>query len=164
MLTADHPNAKWLHQLYFGAAAIENDSALTAETRKAKKAEHIKLMTSRMSPGWVIHTGGIKLAATVTSDWISEYHDRRKALTNGTFRAIRIDQILADDLYGIIYGTFAAEQNGEAIEMMGVGAWRFENDLVVEHWEMPPGDVWDDLFLAGDPDFQGTAEEFWRKK
>jgi hypothetical protein len=34
----------------------------------------------------------------------------------------------------------------------------------VEHWEIPPGEAWDNYFLAADPKFKGTAEEFWLKK
>ena len=164
MMTADHPNAVWLAQLYRGPAAIENDPMLDRETRESKKAEHLKLMFSKLAPNWIIHTGGIRLAATGDSAFATAMGNRRKTLSNGSFRTIEIDQILADDEYGVLHGTFRAERDGRVVKWVAVGVWRFENGLAVEHWEACPGGEWDQFFLAEDPDFKGTAEEFWLKK
>ena len=92
------------------------------------------------------------------------YGERRSALSKGTFRAIEIDQILANDSFGVLHGTFAAERAGTTVKFIGMGVWRFENGLAVEHWEIPAGDAWDNFFLAAYPDFKGTAEQFWSKK
>lgn len=164
MMTADHPNAVWLAQIYRGSTAIENDPSLDQEARKSKIAEHHKLMFSRLAPNWTIHSGGIRLAATGDAAFATAMGSRRKTLTNGSFRPIEIDQILADDSYGILHVRCRAERRGIAAEWVAIGVWRFENGLAVEHWELPPGDQWDQFFLADDPDFNGTAREFWLKK
>jgi hypothetical protein len=92
---------------------------------------------------------------------VQQYGAKRKALTGGTFRAVNIDQVIADDLFGLIYATALGERNGKCYESRGVGAWRFDGDMAVEHWEIVHGDLWDQMFLDHDADLNGTAEEFW---
>jgi len=163
-LTADHPNAVWLAEIYRGGAAIQNDPTLDKETRERKMADHLKKIFARISPKLVIHTGGIRLAATGDEAFMKAYSERRNALSKGTFRAVEVDQILANDSFGVVHGTFAAERDGKTFTFVGMGAWRFENGLAVEHWEIPPGEAWDNYFIAADPNFKGRAEAFWLKK
>jgi len=164
LMTADHPNAVWLAEIYGGSAAIENDPTLDKETRERKMAEHLKKVNAKFSPNLIIHTGGIRLAATGDKAFANAYGARRKALSNGTFRAIKVHQILANDSFGVLLGTAAADRDGKTFTFVGVGAWRFENGLAVEHWELMLPEAWDNYFLAADPDFKGTAKEFWLKK
>ena len=165
MLTPDHPNAKWLADFYRGAADVENDPLLDEDARERAVNELTQRALSKISPDFRIHTGGNRLGTTGDLAFTLAYMARRKALTGGTFRPIAIDQILADDEYGVIHGTFGAEQNGKAFKLVGMGVWRFdESGRAVEHWEIGPGHEWDRLFLAGDPDLgDGSATEFWTK-
>src|SRR3546814_10905050 len=48
-------------------------------------------------------------------------------------------------------------------ERVGMGAWRFENGIAVEHWELSNGPAWDAFYLAADPDFSGNAIEYWSR-
>jgi hypothetical protein len=161
MLTPNHPNALWLAKLYRGSAAIESDLSLDEQTRTAKLAEHMRIAFTRVSPNLVIHTGGLRLATTLSGPQVHTYAARRKALSGGTFRVIKVDQVLADDLFGLIYATVVAERNGRPYESRGMGAWRFDGDMAVEHWEIPHGELWDHMLLDDSADLKGTAEEFW---
>ena len=163
MLTADHPNALWLANLYRGSAAIENDSSLDEETRAAKLADHMKTAFTRISPNLVIHTGGVRLAATLSGSQVHKYAAKRKALTGGTFRVVKVDQVIADDLFGLIYATAVGVRNGKSYESRGMGAWRFDGAIAVEHWEIPHGELWDQMLLDDDADLNGTVQEFWSR-
>jgi ketosteroid isomerase-like protein len=164
LLTPDHPNALWIAEVYRGGAAIEADPSLDPQARERKMAEHMKTVFAKFSPHIVIHTGGVALAATGDEAFMKAYVDRRNVLSKNTFRAIETDQILANDSYGVLHGTFAVDRDGKTIEFTGMGVWRFENGLAVEHWEIADGQAWDDYFLAAVPGFKGTAEQFWLKK
>jgi hypothetical protein len=85
-------------------------------------------------------------------------------LSGGSFRTVAIHEVVADDHYGLVTGQFSVERDGVTVDMTGMGAWRFADGLAVEHWEMPDCDVWDEFFLAVDPDLvDGNAEEYWRR-
>lgn len=166
MLTPDHPNAKWLADHYLGGTDIENDETLDEDARERAMVDILQRVFARFSPDFTIHTGGIQLSATGDLAFTLAYGNRRKALTAGTFRPVLIDQILADDEHGIVHGTFRSERDGQVFEFVGMGIWRFDAEgQAVEHWEIPPGQAWDQFFVAGDPDFgDGSATQFWTKK
>jgi hypothetical protein len=164
MLTKDHPNAKWLDGLYRGTTEIEANPALSEEEREERKAAHLKEVWKRISPDLVIHTGGVRLATTGDMAFLRVYSQRRTSLTNGDVRPLALNQILADDHYGIIHGVFRTARGDEIWDRVGMGAWRFEDGLAVEHWELSNGPKWDSFFLAGDPDFDpASGMEFWTK-
>ena len=95
--------------------------------------------------------------------FVQSYIRRRRSLSDADVVPLEIDQILADDHYGIIHGTFRLTRGNLVSETVGMGAWRFDNGTAMEHWELANGQAWDVFYLAGDPDFTGTAEEFWTK-
>lgn len=161
MMTADHPNALWLAELYEGVVRIQNDHTLDPQVREQMQLDHQKSAFSRVSPDFVIHTGGVRLAATGSGAFTQAYGARRTAIAGDSFRIIKVEQILADDLYGIISMLTRLERNGEVEEFVGMGGWRFEGDLAVEHWEIVPGQLWDEAFLIADPAFSGDAKDFW---
>ncbi|AMK24160.1 hypothetical protein [Sphingobium sp. TKS] len=164
MMTADHPNALWLAQLYEGVVRIQSDQTLDPEVREQMQLDHQKSAFSRVSPDFVIHTGGVRLAATGDGAFSQAYGARRTAIAGDSFRLVRVEQILADDLYGVVSMLTRLERNGEVEEFIGMGAWRFEGDLAVEHWEIVPGQLWDEAFLIADPEFSGEARDFWFAK
>ena len=165
MRSADHPNARWLATVYLGAAEIKRNTAGSSpdEVEEQMRA-HVARVAARFSEGFVLHTGGRLLAATGGRDFMNLYMARRATLSGGSFRTVELHEIVADESYGLVTGRFQGRRGDDAIDMVGMGAWRFVDGLAVEHWEMPHCDQWDDFFLRADPDFPGgTAEEFWRR-
>ena len=142
-LTADHPNAIWLSEMYGAGVAIANDPDLGADEKAKRVAEHSAEAAKRLSPDIVIHTGGVRLAAVGGYDFLQAYARRRGSLSDGNVGVAEIYQVLADDHYGIIYARFRTERKGSVWERPGLGSWRFEDGLAVEHWELPDGRAWD---------------------
>lgn len=164
MMTADHPNALWLAHLYEGVIAIQNDDTLAPSVREEKQVAHQRSAFAKVSADFVIHTGGVRLAATGDAAFTQAYGARRMAIAGDGFRLLGVDQILADDHYGISRILTRLERKGQAEEFIGIGGWRFEGNQAVEHWEMVPGKLWDEAFLATEPDFEGEARDFWLAK
>lgn len=163
MLTADHSNALWLTQLYAGSAAIATDPALDEATRAERMAEHHVSTMERISPDVVIHTGGVRLAVTGDLAFFQAYGRRRSALSTSTPVAVHL--VLADDDYGIIHMRTRTTRGDEVWEREGMGAWRFEDGLAVEHWELGNGPAWDRFYLAADPTLRdGDAHEYWTRE
>lgn len=164
MLTSDHPNAIWLTGLYRGTSEIEADPGFTETEREERKSAHLAEIWKRLSPDFVIHTGGVRLAVTGDIEFLRTYSQRRTSLADGDVRPLKLDQIMADDHYGIVHGTFRTARGAEVWERVGMGAWLFKDGLAVEHWELSDGPRFDAFYLSGDPDFQpGSAMEFWTK-
>ncbi|MGK3208575.1 hypothetical protein [Amycolatopsis sp. MEPSY49] len=162
MLSDTHPNAVWLAEMYRGGAKITANPNLSEEERLRRLQEHTDEVMGRMSPDLVIHTGGVRLAATGGLDFLRRYTKRRASLADANVEPVEFDQILADDHYGIVHGTFRTTRGDWKWTRVGMGAWRFKDGLAVEHWELADGPTWDEFFLAGDPEsFAGSAEEFW---
>src|SRR3546814_16054298 len=64
MLTPDHPNALWLAELYRPLRPEAASPELSAVELDRLRAEHVATHMARMSPDLIIHTGGVRLAAT----------------------------------------------------------------------------------------------------
>lgn len=161
MMTPDHPNALWLAHLYRGVIDIQSDQTLEPSVRDAKQVAHQQSAFARVSSAFVIHTGGVRLAATGDAAFTQTYGERRMAIAGDSFRLLNVDQILADDLYGIVRVVGRLERSGKAEEFVSIGGWRFEGEMAVEHWEMVPGQLWDEAFMVANPQFEGDARDFW---
>ena len=148
MLSDTHPNALWLSDVYRGGAAIATDPSLNEEERALRQKEHQQAVMSRMSPNMIIHTGGVRLRVTAGMDFLQKYHKRRAVLSDGSVQPMGFDQILADDYYGVVHGTFQSARGDVVWTRVGMGAWRFEDGIAVEHWELSNGPKWDEWFLA----------------
>src|SRR3569833_2508169 len=92
--------------MYRGGAMIAADSNLCDEDRLRRLREHTDEVMVLMSPDLVIHTGGVRLAATGGMDFMRRYAKRRASLAAANVEPVEFDQILADDHYGIVHGTF----------------------------------------------------------
>lgn len=148
MLRADHPNALWLTDVYSPDMGDEG------------YAQRVEAVMRRVSPEFVIHTGGVRLASTGGLAFMKVYAQRRAEF--GAPTTVEIYQILADDHYGIIYARFRSERGGEVRETPGMGAWRFEAGMAVEHWEMPDGPSWDRFYLpAGTEPSDEQVAAYW---
>ncbi|MHA6622483.1 nuclear transport factor 2 family protein [Pseudonocardia sp. DLS-67] len=164
MLSDSHPNALWLSEMYRDGAAITVDESIGEDERLRQQQAHISGVMERMSPDLVIHTGGVRLAATGGMDFLRRYFKRRASLADANVQPLEIHQIIADDHYGIVHGTFRTTRGERHWTRVGMGAWRFDSGLAVEHWELSNGPVWDEFFLSGDPaPFTGSAHEFWTR-
>jgi hypothetical protein len=164
MLTAHHPNALWLSELYRLHEPDPAHGGLSTEELDRLHAEHVAKQMARMSPDLVIHTGGVRLAVTGGMAFMKAYSRRRSSLSDGgDVSIVAINQILADDTYGILHFQSRTARGGEVWERVGMGAWRFENGIAVEHWELSNGPKWDAFYLAGDPNFNGNATEYWMR-
>ncbi|GAA3547504.1 hypothetical protein GCM10022222_33900 [Amycolatopsis ultiminotia] len=130
MLRSDHPHAKWLSELY--GSGIDHGVPPVEE------------VLQKFSPEFVIHTGGVRLATSGGRALLADYARRRREL--GHPLPSKIHQVLADDHFGIVYAEFRAERAGTVMAGPGMGAWRFEDGLAVEHWEMPDGPQWDEFY------------------
>lgn len=166
MLTADHPNALWLAEMYGIDQLIDAEEPnLAPEERERRHAEHVARHMARMSPNLIIHTGGVQLAVTGDMAFMKAYARRRASLSDsGDVSIVGINQILADDTYGILHFRSRTVRGGDVWERVGMGAWRFEDGIAVEHWELSNGPKWDAYYLAGDPDFNGDAVEYWTRE
>jgi hypothetical protein len=163
MLTPDHPNALWLAELYrLHEPGV--DAGLSLEELDRRHADHVAKHMKRMSPDLVVHTGGVRLATTGDMAFMKAYARRRASLSDGgDVSILAINQILADDTYGILHFHSRTRRGDHVWERVGMGAWRFENGVAVEHWELSNGPTWDAFYLAGDPDFNGNADEYWTR-
>lgn len=166
MLTPDHPNALWLAEMYaINRQTDAVDASLTAEERDHRHAEHIAKHMARMSPNLIIHTGGVRLAVTGDMTFMKAYARRRTSLSDGgDVSIIKVNQVLADDTYGILHFQSRTTRGDHIWERIGMGAWRFEEGIAVEHWELSNGPKWDAFYFAGDPDFNGDATEYWTRE
>ena len=164
MLTPDHPNALWLAELYRVNRPGPAQADLPTEEVNRLHAEHVAKHIARMSPDLVIHTGGVRLATTGDMAFMKAYARRRSSLSDsGDVSIVAVNQILADDSYGIIHFRSRTVRGDHVWERVGMGAWRFENGIAVEHWELSNGPAWDAFYFAGDPEFNGNAAEYWLK-
>jgi predicted SnoaL-like aldol condensation-catalyzing enzyme len=148
MLLADHPNALWLTGLYGGGT----DTA---------DAEVVAALLPRLSPDFVIHTRGVRLATTGGLDFVQTYARRRAELAAPV--PVEIYQILADDSFAFVYAKFRLERDGAVWETPGMGVWRFEDGLAVEHWEVPDGRRWDAFYLEAVAAQLQTATDYWSR-
>lgn len=164
MLTPDHPNAVWLAEMYRGEKP-DVAAGMSEEELNELRAGHVAQYMARMSPDFIIHTGGVRLAATGDMAFMKAYARRRSSLSDaGDVSIIAVNQILADDTYGIVHFQSRSTRGDHVWERTGMGAWRFENGVAVEHWELSNGPVWDAYYFAGDSDFNGNARDYWQKE
>lgn len=164
MLTEDHPNALWLSELYRGGEAIRTDPSLSDRERQTRQSRHREAAIAKLHPDFVIHTGGYRLAATGGLEFMGSYAQRRAQLSGEDTVPVEIYEIVADDHYGIIYGRFQTRRGDEVWERTGMGVWRFEDALAVEHWEIGNARAWDRFYLAADSDLtDGRALEYWTR-
>src|SRR5687768_12106342 len=125
MLSADHPNARILSSIYDAMSAVLNDSSSDLTARHAAFTSIAEELQQLLTPDFLIHTGGDRLATTGDRHFMSIMGKRRNLLSGGTFRPTRSPLIVADDTYAFVRGTFAAEHNGLRFEEEVGGAWRF---------------------------------------
>ena len=165
-MTPDHPHARLLAQHYAAMATALHPGQSASDGRAEAFTTVAKQVVQLLAPDFVIHTGGIRLAAHGGREFTMAMGQRRNALSGGPFRPRGELSIVADDSYAFVRGVFSAESNGRTYLAEGAGAWRFnEIGQATEHWELGPGREFDEFFIGCDPDFAfASAEEFWLKQ
>jgi hypothetical protein len=164
MLTADHPNALWLSDLYRGSEKIIHDPALNEAGRAEGLQQLLAKSNDRMSPDLILHTGGLVFRATLRGEDVDKYRKRRASLVE--LFPIEVYEILADDRNAIVNSKFRLTRKVDSVvwERIGLGMWRFSDGVAVEHWETPDAHEWDAFIRPTDPAFEGTGAEFWTKE
>src|SRR3546814_16038670 len=101
MLTPDHPNALWLAEMYRGGQS--DQTGLSEEERNRFHAKHLAKYMARMSPDLIIHTDGVRLAATGDMAFMKAYGRRRPALSERSdVLNVAVNQVLSDHTNGIL--------------------------------------------------------------
>jgi predicted SnoaL-like aldol condensation-catalyzing enzyme len=59
-------------------------------------------------------------------------YERRTAAAN---RVMNVEQIIANDYFGVAMGSITANGAGRELHMPFCGLWRFADGALVEHWE-----------------------------
>ncbi len=165
MMSPDHPNAVLLARHYEAMASAIDTEGLDDEARRSAYEEVARQVAALLAPDFVIHTCGIRLAATGGRELTMAMGQRRNSLCGNTFRPVSGLTIIADDTYAVVRGVFEAEHGGRRYRHEGMGTWLFNDDgQAIEHWEHAPGQLWDDFFIGCDPDFAfSSGEEFWHR-
>lgn len=162
-MSPDHPNARRLAG-YYAAMARAMDAAASDADRQVAFMEIVEQMGELFAPDFVIHTAGVRLAASGDREFAAAMGRRRNELSGHTFRPVGTPAVVADDQYAVVRTTVHAQRDGMTLSENGMGVWRFAGDRATEHWEISDGLRFDKFFIGGDPDFEfSTGEEFWLK-
>jgi hypothetical protein len=143
--------------------AALDDEALSPEQRQAMLLELAEQTEQMLAPDFVMHTCGIRLAASGGRKFQRAMGLRRQKL--GRYRHVETVSVVADDVYAVVRGVFGAEHGDRNYRQETMTTWRFDEEgRAAETWENANGRVWDDFWIGCDPDFVFTSgEEFWLK-
>lgn len=67
-------------------------------------------------------------------DAVTDHERALVAMTNGTLR-MEVQSITANDFFGTVLGVIRGEAEQGPINMPFCGLWRFEDGVILEHWE-----------------------------
>jgi len=67
---------------------------------------------------------------------VMEYVRRRRDLANGTLEII-VEDVLANDSYGLVIASGRASRGGKTYEWRGHGVYRFGGGKIAECWLLP---------------------------
>ena len=69
-------------------------------------------------------------------DEVMRYVRRRRDLADGTFE-ITVEDVLANDVHGLVIASGKARRGGRSYEWRGHGLYRFEDGMIAECWLLP---------------------------
>lgn len=98
-----------------------------------------QLFFARISPDYVCHTPGASQIAGrfLGPEGMAAHGKQMRDLTNQTFKVSLVGDILINDVHAMAPVELTAERAGQSLKMLAFGVWRFDGELVVEHWECP---------------------------
>jgi ketosteroid isomerase-like protein len=95
------------------------------------------LLAEFASDDIVLHAAGSR--DIMTGDYFGKQAVMAKEMElyrrSGGSLVMTTDDIVANDNFGVVLGRLAADRNGQRFEGEICGLWRFENGVIVEHWE-----------------------------
>jgi ketosteroid isomerase-like protein len=110
-----HPNAEILRVIY----------------------EDFSLLAEYASEDIVLHAEGSR--DIMTGDYFGKAAVLAKEMElyrrSGGSLEMKADHIVANDHFGVVLGRLAANRNGDRFEGEICGLWRFQDGVIVEHWE-----------------------------
>lgn len=103
-----------------------------------------------MSPGFVCHTPGTSQIAGAFrgAEGMKQHVQQMQELTGQTFRPSHQGVFMVSGDWGCVPVMLAAERQGRVLAQRAFGLWRFEGELLAEHWEMPVDMAAFDAFWA----------------
>lgn len=85
----------------------------------------------------VLHAAGSR--DIMTGDYVGKQAVLAKEMElyrrSGGSLVLTEDDIVANDYFGVVLGRLAANRDGHRFESQVCGLWRFQDGLIVEHWE-----------------------------
>jgi ketosteroid isomerase-like protein len=96
-------------------------------------------MYANMHPEFVCHTPGRSQIAGdfVGAAGMQAHVQQMQALTGQTFRPKHQDVFMTSGDWGSVPVQLYAEREGRVLQQRAFGIWRFQDGLLIEHWEMP---------------------------
>jgi ketosteroid isomerase-like protein len=99
--------------------------------------DDFSLLAKYASDDIVLHASGSR--GFLTGDFVGKEAVLTKEMElyrrSGGTLAMTADHIVANDHFGAVLGRFTADRNGDHFEGDVCGVWRFQDGLIVEHWE-----------------------------
>lgn len=96
------------------------------------------LLAKYASEDMVLHAAGTR--GILAGDYVGRQAVLAKEMElyrrSGGTLAITTDHIVANDHFGTVLGRFRAQRDSVPFVAEVCGLWRFENGLIVEHWEI----------------------------
>ena len=106
-------------------------------------------VVQHVAPKFRIHSTGRNMIAGVFTGLaeMKARFDLMDAMTNNTFKHDLVGPCLADDVWGTTVVRLTGRRGDKSIDMFGFGLWRFEGDLITDHWECPCDmKAWDEFW------------------
>jgi ketosteroid isomerase-like protein len=98
---------------------------------------NFSLLEKFASEDIVLHASGSR--DIMTGDYVGKQAVLAKEMElyrrSGGSLAMTTDHIVANDHFGAVLGRFSANRNGNRFEGEICGLWRFQDGVIVEHWE-----------------------------
>ncbi|MBP2327567.1 ketosteroid isomerase-like protein [Kibdelosporangium banguiense] len=108
----------------------------------------------------VLHAAGSR--GILTGDYVGKQAVLARVLElyrrSGGSLVLSADDIVANDHFGVVLGRLAANRAGRRLEGEVCGVWRFQDGLIVEHWENCADWPAAERFLIDEFDEEADAE------
>lgn len=101
-----------------------------------------------MHPEFICHTpGNSQIAGRFRGrEGMLAHVQQMQALTSQTFRPRHQGVFVVEGDWGMVPVQLAGERGGRTLNQRAFGIWRFQDGLLIEHWESPTDMAAFDLF------------------
>ena len=96
-----------------------------------------ELVFEHLHPDFTLHAPGNNLIAGTFrgAEGIKDHFADMDRLSTGSFNHDVQEAFLADENFGMVVHRMEGERNGVQLKMFGFGLWRFQDGLIIDHWE-----------------------------